>query len=234
LFTVRASYGDEMEKMLNFWTSLGLKRVTVVHYDDEVGKENFDVVAKHLKKINLVPQELMLKRNAQVGKAEAQALVAQQPELVLNTVLSGAAATLQKELVGMGRMVPTSSLSFVGADQYIAAAGAAGSGVSIAQVVPNPNSSIPAVHECAKALEAAGVKKMNTTQLEACFAAKVLTEGIRRAKKPVTAQTVLQALSTLGTYDLGGYKIAFNPGAQHGSHFVDLAMVTSEGKLSSQ
>jgi branched-chain amino acid transport system substrate-binding protein len=90
------------------------------------------------------------------------------------------------------------------------------------------------VHECAKALEAAGVPKMNSTQLEACFAAKVLAEGIRRAKKPVTAQTVLQALSNLGTYDLGGYKIAFGPGAQHGSRFVDLAMVTSEGKLRSQ
>jgi branched-chain amino acid transport system substrate-binding protein len=234
LFTVRASYGEEMEKMLNFWTSLGLKRVTVVHYEDEVGKQNFEVVANHLKKINLVPQELLLKRNATVGKAEAQALVAQQPELVLNTVLSGAAAALQKELVGMGRMIPTSSLSFVGADQYIAAAGPAGSGVSIAQVVPNTASSIPAVRECAKALEAAGVAKMNSTQLEACFAAKVLTEGIRRAKKPVTAQTVLQALSNLGSYDLGGYKIAFGPGAQHGSRFVDLAMVTSEGKLSSQ
>jgi ABC-type branched-subunit amino acid transport system substrate-binding protein len=90
------------------------------------------------------------------------------------------------------------------------------------------------VRECAKALEAAGSKTpMNSTQLEACFAAKVLTEGIRRAKKPVTAQTVLDALSNLGTYDLGGYKIAFNPGAQHGSKFVDLAMVTRDGKLRS-
>jgi branched-chain amino acid transport system substrate-binding protein len=234
LFTVRASYGDEMAKMLNFWTSLGLKRVTVVHYDDEVGKENFTVVAEYLKKINLTPQELLLKRNAPVGKAEAQALVAQQPELILDTVLSGAAAALQKELVGMGRMVPTSSLSFIGADQFIAAAGPAGSGVSIAQVVPSTTSSIPAVRECAKALEVAGVPKMNSTQLEACFAAKVLAEGIRRAKKPVTAQSVLAALSNLGSYDLGGYKIAFGPGAQHGSRYVDLAMVTSEGKLSSQ
>ncbi|MGZ5194079.1 MAG: ABC transporter substrate-binding protein [Ramlibacter sp.] len=234
LFTVRASYGEEMEKMLNFWTSLGLKRVSVVYYNDEVGKENLETVSKYLKKINLTPQAFPLKRNAPVGKAEAQALAAQQPELVLNTVLSGAAASIQKELVGMGRMIPTSSLSFVGADQYIAAAGSAGSGVSIAQVVPSPSSSIPAVHECAKAMEAAGIARMNSTQLEACFAAKVLAEGIRRAKKPVTAQTVLQALTGLGTYDLGGYKVAFGPGAQHGSHFVDLAMVTSEGKLSSQ
>jgi ABC-type branched-subunit amino acid transport system substrate-binding protein len=236
LFTVRASYGEEMEKILNFWVSLGLKRVTVVHYDDEVGKQNLEVVAAYLKKINLEPQALAVKRNAQLGKAEVQALLAQKPDFMINTLLSGAAAQIQKELVGMGRMIPTSSLSFVGADQYITAAGPAASGVSIAQVVPNPsNLSIPAVRDCAKALDAAGIKTpMNSTQLEACLAAKVLTEGIRRARKPVTSHTVLEALGSLGNYDLGGFKVTFAPGAQHGSKFVELAMVTREGKLSSR
>lgn len=235
LFTVRASYGEEMEKILNFWVSLGLKRVTVVHYEDEVGKQNLEVVVKYLQKVNLAPQALALKRNAQVGKPEVQALLAQQPELVLSTVLSGAAAQLQKELVSMGRMIPTSSLSFIGADQFISAAGPTAAGVSISQVVPNPNSSVPAVRECAKAMEAAGIKTpMNSTQLEACFGAKVLAEGIRRAKRPVNARNVLDALTNLGSYDLGGYKITFAPGAQHGSRFVDLAMVTREGKLSSR
>jgi len=234
LFTVRASYGEEMEKILNFWMSLGLKRVTVVHYQDEVGKQNLDVVAQYLKKINLAPQAFPLKRNAQITKAEVQALAATQPDLVLSTVLSGAAAELQKGFVEMGKTVPTSSLSFVGADQYIAAAGPAAAGVSITQVVPNTNSNIPAVRECAKALEAAGKTPMNSTHLEACFAAKVLAEGIRRAKRPVTAKTVLDALTNLGAYDLGGYKITFSNGAHHGSKFVDLAMVTREGKLLSR
>jgi len=235
LFTVRASYGDEMEKILNFWVSLGLKRVTVLHYDDEVGQQNLETVAAYLKKINLQPQALAVKRNANIGKTEVQALIAQQPQFVINTLLSGAAAQFQKELVGMNRMIPTSSLSFVGADQYIAAAGPASSGVSIAQVVPSPtNQSIPAVRECANALQAAGIKTaMNSTQLEACFAAKVLTEGIRRAKKPVTPRSVMESLSNLGTYDLGGYKVSFAPGAQHGSKYVELDMVTREGKLSS-
>ncbi|HVZ44697.1 MAG TPA: ABC transporter substrate-binding protein [Ramlibacter sp.] len=234
LFTVRASYGQEMEKMLRFWTSLGLTRVSVVHYDDEVGNQNFAVVQEWLGKIGLKPQHLMLKRNAAVGRADADALVAQQPQLVINTTLSGSAAALQKQLVAMGRIVPTSSLSFVGADQYIKAAGPAGSGVSITQVVPLPGSTIPAVRACAAALEAQGVKSMNSTQLEACFAAKVLTEGIRRAKKPVNAKSVLEALANLGTYDLGGYRITFQPGSHHGSKFVDLAMVTRDGRLVSQ
>ena len=138
LFTVRASYGEEMEKILDFWVSLGLKRVSVVHYEDEVGKQNFEVVAQYLKKINLTPQAVPLKRNASVGKPEAELLMAQTPEFVISTVLSGAAAQMQKELMQVGRIVPTSSLSFVGADQFIKAAGADGAGVSITQVVPNP------------------------------------------------------------------------------------------------
>jgi branched-chain amino acid transport system substrate-binding protein len=235
LFTVRASYGEEMEKMLKFWTSLGLTRVTVVHYDDEVGKQNLDVVVEYLKKINLQPQALPLKRNATIGKSEIQTLLAQNPQFLLNTALSGAAAQIQKELVAQGRMIPTSSLSFVGADQYIAAAGAASAGVSIAQVVPSPTSSIPAVRECAQALEASGVKTpMNTTHLEACFGAKVVAEGLRRAKKPVTRQSLVESLATLGSYDLGGYKITFGNGVQHGSKFVELAMVTRDGKLSTR
>jgi branched-chain amino acid transport system substrate-binding protein len=232
LFTMRASYSEEMEKMLNFWTSLGLKRVTVLHYDDEVGKQNLEVVTQQLKKINLVPQGLSIKRNATIGKAEVDALLAQQPEVLLNTVLSGAAAQVQKELVERGRMLPTSSLSFVGGDQYAKAVGEAGAGVSIAQVVPNPTASIPVVRECAKALETAGSKTlMNTTQLEACLGAKVLTEAIRRAKKPVSAKSVLEALTNLGTYDLGGFTVEFNAADHHGSSFVELARVSKDGRL---
>jgi ABC-type branched-subunit amino acid transport system substrate-binding protein len=232
LFTVRASYGEEMEKILNFWTNLGFKNVTVVHYDDEVGKQNLGVVTDYLKKINLVPKALPLKRNAVVGKPEIDALLAQQPEVLLSTVLSGAAAEIQRGLSGMGRMIPMSSISFIGADQFIKAAGEAGAGVSITQVVPSPAAQIPVVRECAKALEAAGIKGgMNTTHLEACFGAKILVEGIRRASKPVNAKSVLDALSNLGTYDLGGFKVSFIPGYRHGSQFVDLARVTKDGRL---
>jgi branched-chain amino acid transport system substrate-binding protein len=236
LFTVRASYGDEMEKILNFWVSLGLKRVTVLHYDDEVGKQNFEIVSTYLKKINLQPQELSVKRNVKLGKPEVQALLAQQPQFVINTLLSGAAADLQKELTSTGRMIPTSSLSFVGAEQYIEAAGPSSAGVSITQVVPSPsNTAVPAVRECAAALQAHGIKTaMNSTQLEACFAAKVLTEGLRRAKKPVTAASLRDSLANLGAYDLGGFKVSFAPGAQHGSKYVELDMVTRDGRLSSR
>ena len=91
--------------------------------------------------------------------------------------------------------------------------------MSIAQGLPSPTSPIPAVRQYVRALEA-------------CFGAKVLVEGIRRANKPVTRQSVPESLANLGSDDLGGDEITFGNGMQHGSKFVELAMVTREEKLS--
>jgi ABC-type branched-subunit amino acid transport system substrate-binding protein len=233
VFTMRASYGEEMEKILAFWTELGMKKVVVVHYDDEVGKQNFDVVAKYLsRKAGTPPASLALKRNQPVEDAQIDQLRAHKPDVIINTTLSGAAAEISKRLAKRGAFVPTSSLSFVGAQQYIDAAGEAAAGVSIAQVVPNPNSSAPVVRECAKALQDAGVTRaMNSTHLEACISAKVLTEAMRRARKPMDAAALLASMASLGTYDAGGFVVTYSANRHHGSSYVELGMVTRDGKL---
>jgi branched-chain amino acid transport system substrate-binding protein len=232
VFTLRASYADELEKMLSFWTSVGAKQVAVVHYDDEVGKQNLAVVTEFLSKQGKFAKALSLKRNAALQVSDIEQLVSFKPDVVINTVLSGPAAALSKALIARGTIIPTSSLSFVGAQQYIQAAGEAGSGVSIAQVVPNPNSRLPVVLECSKALQDAGITTpMNSTQLEACIGAKVLTEAMRRAKKPTDARSLLASMQTLGRFDMGGFVVNYGSGQQHGSKFVELAMVSRDGKL---
>ena len=230
--TLRASYGDELEKMLAFWTGLGMKEVVVVHYDDEVGLQNFGVVKDYLARQGKTPKAFSLERNAKIDDARFSQLIALKPEVIINTVLSGAAAEISKRLVAQGMFVPMSSLSFVGAQQYIDAAGEAGAGVSISQVVPNTAASLPIVRECSKALQDAGIMKaMNTTHLEACIAAKVLTEAMRRSKKPGDHRALLSALRNLGSYDTGGYTVNYGPEQNHGSKFVELGMVTRGGKL---
>ena len=99
-------------------------------------------------------------------------------------------------------------------------------------VVPNPNARLPIVTECAKALQDSGVTQpMNSTHLEACIGAKVLTEAMRRAKKPGEARSLLTSMQSLGRYDAGGFVVNYSPGQNHGSKFVELAMVTRDGKL---
>jgi ABC-type branched-subunit amino acid transport system substrate-binding protein len=233
VYTMRASYGEEMEKILAFWTGLGMKKVVVVHYDDEVGKQNFAVVAQYLSKQNGVPPAaLSLKRNQAVEEAQIDQLRESKPDVIINTTLSGAAAEISKRLAKRGAFVPMSSLSFVGAQQYIEAAGESSAGVSIAQVVPNPSSNIPVVRECAKALVDSGVTRpMNSTHLEACIGAKVLVEAMRRAKKPGDPAALLAAMGSMGSYDTGGFTVNYGGGRRHGSSYVELGMVTRDGKL---
>lgn len=232
VFTLRASYGDELEKMLSFWTGLGLKQVVVVYYDDEVGKENLDLVKAYLSKQGKTPIPFALQRNAKLEAAQINELLKLKPDVIINTVLSGPAAEISKQLVARGTVVPMSSLSFVGAQQYIEAAGEAGAGASISQVVPSPASTLPVVRECAKALQDAGVTQaMNSAHLESCIGAKVLTEAMRRSKKAGDAKALLASLASLGTYDTGGFSVAYGSSQQHGSKYVELGMVTRAGKL---
>ena len=232
VFTLRASYPEELEKMLAFWTGLGLKQVVVVHYDDEVGKQNLAAVVDYLAKQGKQPKSFSLQRNAKVDLNQINELVKLKPDVLINTVLSGPAADISRQLISRGLTVPMSSLSFVGAQQYIVAAGEAGAGVSIAQVVPNTSSPSPVVRECAKALLDSGIATaMNSTHLEACIGAKVLTEAIRRAKKPGNAESLIASMRNLGTYDSGGFTVSYGAAKQHGSKFVDLAMVSRDGRL---
>jgi branched-chain amino acid transport system substrate-binding protein len=232
VFTLRASYPQELEKMLAFWTGLGLKQVVVVHYDDEVGKQNLSAVVDYLAKQGKQPKAFSLQRNAKIDANQVSELLKLKPDVLINTVLSGPAAEISRQLTSRGITLPMSSLSFVGAQQYIAAAGESGAGVSIAQVVPNTTSPSPVVRECAKALQDSGITSpMNSTHLEACIGAKVLTEAIRRAKKPGNAEALLTSMRNLGLYDAGGFVVTYTTSQQHGSKFVDLAMVSRDGRL---
>ena len=232
VFTLRASYPEELEKMLAFWTGLGLKQVVVVHYDDEVGKQNLGAVVDYLAKQGKQPKSFSLQRNAKVDPNQFNELLKLKPDVLINTVLSGPAAEISRQLVSRGMTIPMSSLSFVGAQQYITAAGETGAGVSIAQVVPNVTSPLPVVRECAKAMQDSGISTpMNSTHLEACIGAKVLTEAIRRAKKPGNAEGLIASMRSLGSYDTGGFVVSYGPARQHGSKFVELSMVSRDGRL---
>jgi branched-chain amino acid transport system substrate-binding protein len=233
VYTIRASYGEEMSTILKFWTRVGMKQVVVIHYDDEVGKQNLELVSGYLSKQGSKPVSFAIKRNTTIASEQIKALVQLKPDVLINTAAFGPAAEISKQLHAQGIVVPMSSISFVGAQQYVNAAGVAATGVSISQVVPNVSSILPVVRECHKALQDFGISNMNPTHLESCIAAKVLTEAMRRSKKASDAKALVSAMSRLGTYDSGGYTIRFDASEHHGSSYVDLTMVSRDGKLRS-
>ncbi|QJW85932.1 ABC transporter substrate-binding protein [Ramlibacter terrae] len=233
VYTVRATYADEIQKIVNFWGNLGSTKVTVLHYDDAVGKQNFETVARVLEKFNRKPVSVPIKRNAEVTDANVRDVIASDPNVLVVTTLYAPAAQMVKKLKAAGRGYMVTSLSFAGASQLAKALGPDATGVSVALTVPTPGKqSIPVVKECADARTTAGNKDvMSVTALESCIAAKVLVEGMRRAGKDVTRASLQKALASVGRYDTGGYVVEFKPNFHHGGSYVGMALLRPNGEL---
>jgi branched-chain amino acid transport system substrate-binding protein len=233
VYTVRATYADEIEKIVNFWGNLGNTKVTVLHYDDPVGKQNFETVATVLKKFNRTPVSVAIKRNADLTDQNVKDVIASDPQVMVVTTLYAPAAQMIKRLKSAHRATLVTSLSFAGASQLAKALGPDAIGVSVALTVPSPRTkSVAVVKECDEAWTAAGQKEaMSVTALESCIAAKVLVEGMKRAGRDLTRASLQRSLSALGRYDAGGYVVDFKPNFRHGGSYVGMALLKPNGEV---
>ena len=85
--------------------------------------------------------------------------------------------------------------------------------------------------EYRKAVGASAGEGDNYTVLEGYIAAKVFTEGLRRAGRNLTRENLIAALEGAGTLDLGDFRVEYGPGNHNGSSFVELEMYTAAGSL---
>ena len=91
---------------------------------------------------------------------------------------------------------------------------------------------IPIVHEYRKALEeAGGGLEPGFGTLEGYIAAKVTAEGLRRAGRALTRDSFIRAMESMGDYDVGGFRVTFGPQDHDASTFVDLTLITKDGKF---
>jgi branched-chain amino acid transport system substrate-binding protein len=233
VYTVRSTYADEIGKIITFWGNLGNTKVTVLHYDDPVGKQNFETVATVLKKYDRTPVSVAIKRNADITEQNVREVIASDPNVLVVTTLYAPAAQMIKKLKKANRATMVTSLSFAGASQLAKALGPDATGVSVAITVPTPRShSVPVVKECGDAWAASGQKEpMSVTALESCIAAKVLVEGMKRSGKEVTRASLHRSLSALGRYDAGGYVVDFKPNFRHGGTYVGMALLKPNGEV---
>src|SRR5256714_3800735 len=58
VYNMRASYADELEKIVEHYSTFGIKRFAIVYYDDVVGKENLTAVERAPPKSNLHARSL--------------------------------------------------------------------------------------------------------------------------------------------------------------------------------
>jgi ABC-type branched-subunit amino acid transport system substrate-binding protein len=232
VFVMRASYEDELNKILEHWEGLGADRVTVLHYDDEIGNQNYATVERIMAKAGKKAVSVKIERNKPVTEADVQKIIAADPQVLIITTLYAPSAQLIKMLHAHNHPYNVTALSFTGPSQLAKAAGPDGAGISVAGVVPPPGKTIlPVVRECGDVIRKAGIAELNYTNLESCIAAKVLVEAMRRAGREVTRESLYKSLASMGSYDTGGYVVHFGPSERHGSNYVELAVIAKNGQF---
>ena len=235
VYNIRASYADELEKIVDHFAPLGVKRFAIVYYDDVVGRENLTAVDRALKKrsYETVSHAAFKDRVKPDIEGGVKAVAKGQPDVIILTTLykhtSDFIKAAQKEGVG----AQMASNSFPGASPLQKELGKDGPGVVIATVVPPfSKGTIPIVSEYRAAMEKfSGKKEFSFTSLESYIGAKVMVEGIKRAGAKPTREAFMHAMDGMSSYDVGGYIVGFSPNNHNGSSYVELTVISKDGQF---
>lgn len=232
-FHVRASYFDETELIVKNLTSLGLTRISVFYQDDSYGMAGLTGVQRALAARNLAPASLgTVQRNSVDVAAAVQSILPAQPQAIVQIGAYQSCAAFIRAARKAGFGGTFFNVSFVGTQALADELGPDGKGVMISQVMPYPYAPTMAiVREYLNALKAHGGGKAqpNYSSIEGYIAAKVLVEGLKRAPK-LTPDGLIAGLESIDT-SFGGFNVSFGPRKHTGSTFVDLSMLTEDGRV---
>jgi branched-chain amino acid transport system substrate-binding protein len=234
VFHVRASYHDETALIVKQLTSLGLKRIAVFRQNDSYGQAGLDGVLAALKAQNLEPAAVgLVERNSTDVAAAVATIVPQRPDAVVQISAYKSCAAFIRAARKAGYGGTFYNVSFVGTQALADELGKDGRGVVISQVMPFPfSTTTPLAREFIDAVaKAGGEARANYSSMEGYVAAKVFVEGLRRAGKNATRDTLVSGLESIQRLDLGGYQVSFGARDHVASHFVDLSMITEDGKV---
>ena len=234
VFHLRASYYDETGLIVKQLTSLGLKKIAVFYQNDAYGKAGLEGVKRALKPLGLEPIALgTVERNTvDVAKAVAE-ITPKFPDAVVQISAYKSCAAFIREARKAGYGGTFYNVSFVGTQALADELGKEGRGIMVSQVMPFPfSTTTPISREYLEAVRKAGADAQpNYSSMEGYLAAKVLTEGFKRAGKNPSREALINALESIHDVSFGGFNVAFSPKDHVASKFVDLSMITEDGKV---
>lgn len=224
VFNVRASYFDETDAMVDHLIKdVGVKRIAMFMQDDAFGEAVKGGVARALFKRNMnISAETRFKRNTLDVDAGIDAMKKAQPDAIVFAGTYSQLAAIVKKAKAAGLKARFLTVSFIGTENFIDAAGSDGDGVYITQVMPSPqDASLPLVKNYLADVKGA---RVGYASLEGYLGAMVLVEALKKAGQNPTRAGLVAALEDLN-FDAGGVNIAFSSTSHQGSKTVFLTRV---------
>ncbi len=233
VFNLRASYADEADKLIQHLTTIGFKKIGIAYQNNSFGKEVLSAATAALEQRQLKPvAAVSVENNASDAAAAATKLLAAQPDALVLGLAGKPTIEVIKNVNQSRKGLQMYALSVLATAGNLKALGNDGSGVAISQVVPFPSNTVmPLVRDYQQAMKAAGVNEFSHLSLEGYLNARVVAEGIRRAGRNLSRESLITSLQSINRMDMGGMEIGFGKGASSASKFVELTVINSQGRL---
>jgi ABC-type branched-subunit amino acid transport system substrate-binding protein len=230
MFFLRGTYQDEMNRLVEQARTIGIRRIAILHQRDAFGNEQAKAFAATLDAASMKPTGVYSYDRKTLDTTEAvKGLVDSAPEAVLMACTPKACADIVRKVRETNHKMMFLVLSNAVSDKFLGEVAEVGRNVVMSQVMPFPWDTKVAIVKEFNKLNAQYKAKVPVSHaaLEGFAAAKLLTIAANKAGPQADARRIAEVLRTTGPIDLGG--IVYDPQAK--SHFVDLTMVSRDGKL---
>lgn len=234
VFHVRASYTDEVRRLVQRLAGMGLKDIGVVYLDNAYGREMLEDSTRFLADQGLKPLVQVALATDGKNLSDVLAKVGQaRPAAVLLATAGAVSVELVRGLKTNNPGVLMAGLSVTLTSEGLKQLGDAGSGLALTMVMPDPTRAKTAlVRDYQAAMRARGVQEFNLGTLESYTNTRVLAEGLERAGADPTRSKLRTALAGIRNLDLGGLVIDYSGQAPYvGSRFVDMGVLNGAGRF---
>ena len=230
---VRASYFDETAAIVKQVTSVGIKKVAVFYQNDAYGKAGLEGVQRALKGLNLEAAAVgTVERNSTEVAQALKDIMAIKPEAIVQIGAYKACATFIRLARQQGYGGNFYNVSFVGTQALMDELGAMAKGVAVSQVMPFPYSpATPLSGDYLAALKDKRGVAPNYSGIEGFVAAKVFVEALKLAGRGAGREAFIDAVGGMKDLNLGGFPLDFGPQKHTGSRFVELTLLTEDGRV---
>ncbi len=232
VFNMRTSYRQEIAAMVDELVRDAHHRIAIVYQDDAFGQDGLDGALAALNSHGLKPLVITtVQRNSDQVRKALNDLMAVNPNGIVLVSAYVSSAALSTALRDRGSKAQIMNVSFVGTQalQKTMPVGEA-NGIGVAQVVPFPwNRWIPVVADYQRCLRLSDkASGFGFTSFEGYLAARMITEGLERAGKNPSRQSLVQALESIRDLDLGGFRLQLGRNDHDASDFVELTFLGSQ------
>jgi len=233
VINIRASYQQEIDKIVDTLVKKGAKRFALFYQNDAFGADILTLTVNAVKRHGLsLVSKGSFARNTTAVTAGLVTIMDGKPDVIIVGAVYAPGAEFVKLAKKEGVKAQLVAGSFAAGSNLVKAVGDAAEGLMMSQVVPELDDlSLPLTKECKEAIEKNPEDVgFNTVSMEGCMAAKSIVMALEKAGSPPTQEGFLNAYESMKDADMGGIKLTFSPTDHQGQDNVYLEIVQG-GKL---